>query len=367
VTPVTFRIEHKGYIVDLLENVAQWEQFEEASLQSGVALPFSYRAAWLATQPSTKTLLFAVHDANGRATYGIPVVVRPTRALPGHVTWLVERFGPREEQGREAGLRAIVEYARQEPRLLRIHLETFSPDTELRNAIAGTAIALGFRKCKHVRMYTKTIAIDLLPDESTILASLHSTARRHIRALSKNPVSLRPITNDRYAARLAELLHETMARTGGHHDSHDWPAVIELSDRHPDLSRLVGLFREGSDAPDALLAFAWGRFHGDHVDYAVAASTRAADIKMPLGYAIAWDLICWAKRGGAAWFDFGGITAGHHASADRLGGISDFKRYFSEQVIAVGEEWIFEPHPARAWVANIVSSGAAWARRISGT
>lgn len=361
---MTFRIEHNGYLVELLEEVAQCEQFENALRPSGITLPFSYRSAWLETQPSTKFLFFAIHDLTGRAVYGFAVVIRPTRALPGHVTWLVERFGPQDEKSGEAGLHAMTEYARRQSRLLRIHLETFSRDADLRHRIGDTATMLGFRKCDNMRMYTKTIAIDLRPDEEAILASLHSTARRHIRALGKNPVSLRPVTNGACAPRLAELLHETMARTGGHSETHDWTAIINLSNRHPQLSRLVGLFREDSESPEALLAFAWGRYHGDHVDYAVAASTRAVDIKMPLAYAIAWDLICWAKKNGATWFDFAGITAGSHASADRLGGISDFKRYFSEQVVVVGEEWVFEPHPIRAWLASAVSAGAAWVRKI---
>ena len=64
----------------------------------------------------------------------------------------------------------------------------------------------------------------------------------------------------------------------------------------------------------------------------------------------------WAKRVGAEWFDFGGITPGTQADpTDPLGGISDFKRYFGTDVVTVGEEWVFVPRPVRAAIAGMVA------------
>jgi lipid II:glycine glycyltransferase (peptidoglycan interpeptide bridge formation enzyme) len=80
-------------------------------------------------------------------------------------------------------------------------------------------------------------------------------------------------------------------------------------------------------------------------------------------YAVVWDLIRWAKENGARFFDFGGITVGSHGSNDPLGGISDFKRYFSERVVEVGAEWSFEPRPLQAYAARMVSSAAAFLAR----
>jgi lipid II:glycine glycyltransferase (peptidoglycan interpeptide bridge formation enzyme) len=81
---------------------------------------------------------------------------------------------------------------------------------------------------------------------------------------------------------------------------------------------------------------------------------------MPLAYPLAWDVIRWAKRIGARSFDFGGITLGTHGDdEDRLGGISDFKRYFTTERARVGQEWILEPHPLKAAVAHAMTSGYA--------
>src|SRR5207249_11101081 len=118
----------------------------------------------------------------------------------------------------------------------------------------------------------------------------------------------------------------------------------------------VGLFHR-----DTLLAFAWGCHHGDHAHYDAAASTRHTDLKLPLGYALAGDLIRWSKQNGATWFDFGGVTTGSRTcgDADPVGGISDFKRYFSKNIIEVGDEWVLEPRSIRAALARIIGKFAA--------
>ena len=72
----------------------------------------------------------------------------------------------------------------------------------------------------------------------------------------------------------------------------------------------------------------------------------------------------WAKRGGARFFDFGGVTAGSLASDDPLGGISDFKRYFTETLVQVGAEWSYEPRPGRAQAARMVKSASTMLSRM---
>ena len=124
----------------------------------------------------------------------------------------------------------------------------------------------------------------------------------------------------------------------------------------------MGLFRQPGSGPEALLAFGWACHHGDHAEYCTTASTRIPGSRLPLTHPLAWDLIRWAREHGARWFDFGGVSAGGLASADPLGGISDFKRSFSRQIETVGSEWVFEPRPGRARVARAL----ARARRVLG-
>ena len=365
--PLNFRTEYHGYTVSLLQDAAECGRFEFELAQSGIILPFPHRSAWLWSQPSERLVVFGIRDSAGKAAFSFPLVMTPSRALPGHANGWVERFRPADPAGTEAGLHALTDFARSQPGLLRIHVEVFSRDHVARDATGKIATQLGFCRRSSNRTYARTISVDLAPDESRIFDSLHPTARRHIRALRKHGLVLRPVVDRNCADRMSGLLHETMSRTGGHSFKIDWENIIDLSARYPDQSRIVGVFRDDSLAPDSLLAYAWGRYHGDNADYAVAASARPADLKLPLGYAPAWDLICWARQAGATWFDFGGISLGNHGSTDPLGGISDFKRYFSKDMITVGEEWTFDARPVRALLARTIGKGAAWARNLGTT
>jgi CelD/BcsL family acetyltransferase involved in cellulose biosynthesis len=159
---------------------------------------------------------------------------------------------------------------------------------------------------------------------------------------------------------MAALLRETMNRTGGLYQPEDWKSWIAFGNAHPELSHLIGTFREGIQGADALVAFVWGSNHGDHVELRTAASTRLADSRASLTHPLIWELIRWARRARARWFDLGGVTAGNHESNDRRGGISDFKRSFCTHEVTVGEEWALEPNRLRARVARAVSWAAAW-------
>ena len=128
---------------------------------------------------------------------------------------------------------------------------------------------------------------------------------------------------------------------------------------------MIGLFAPNDNGPSGLLAFAWGCVNGNYVTYDAGASTRNHDLgNMPLAYAPLWDLIAWAKRIGATWFDFGGVSTTTAAPTDDpLGGISDFKRFFCERIVDVGEDWILEPRPIRAMIARTFSAAVERVRR----
>ncbi len=333
-------------------------------IAGGVYLPLQHRALWLANR-SQESWFIRVMDA-GVCSAGFALEASKSRVLPGFRTIRTRRFGAMADgASRRRGLEAAVALARHEPRILRYHIELFAADAIDLRAIAEDLRALGFQRSQHPLCYQETIAIDLRRTEEELLASFHATGRRHIRAADKKPVDVVPLDDPVYGPRIEDLLRETLARTGGHYAHQDWATQIALARDHPDLARIVGMFRSGHREPDALWAFAMGHNHGDHVEYGVAASTRdTGGVRLPMGYALAWDLMRWAKRSGATWFDFGGITRGTQTDAsDPLGGISDFKRYFSTNVVAVGDEWVFVVHPIFATIATTLGT---LARRLFG-
>lgn len=366
------RIE-RAYLVDgesfnirvHLSRDAERERCEARLIEAGVPLPLTHRSAWAQLREGLESWFVCVQDADERYVCGFDVLVGLSRALPGHLILRAERFGAAlSDSARRAGLLALLDLVRENSLVLRADVEVFSPAAEVRESVAALATSLGFRRRQRPRSYQETVAVDLRPSDEEILASFHATARRHIRAVAKNPTAVAVLDNVGYAPRMESLWKETLRRTGGSYQSRDWARLLEFAAAHPQAARLVGLFRTDFEGPESLLAFATGYSHGDHVQYAEAGSTRQTDLRMPLSYALAWDLMCWGKSLGAHWFDFGGITPGSFSDkGDRLGGISDFKRYFSKGSLKVGEEWTIEPRPLRAAVASMVTAAAGILRR----
>jgi hypothetical protein len=344
----------------------QRAQCERQVVEAGFPLPLAHRRAWVAACRPAQSWFVHVQSSGGACHGGFAIDVGRSRAIPGHLILRAERFGSSLSPASLASAGVVLrEIARQHARVLRLHVETFARDAATRDALEDALLNAGWTRVAATRRYRQTLAVDLAGDEPAIFASFHPTARRHVRAAEKHPVQVKPITEPALIPRMVELSRETMLRTGGAERKQNWSGHIALATEHPELARLVGLFRTDTASNDSLLAYAFACFNGDYAHYDTAASTRQTDLKIPLNYAIAWDLICWAKRNGATWFDFGGITDGHHGDVgDRLGGISDFKRYFSRNVIEVGGEWVFEPRRGRARIARAVSAGIALASSV---
>jgi hypothetical protein len=334
---------------------------------AGFPLPLAHRSEWAAMRPQARSLFFAVRSARGSACGGFAAEMTRSRVLPGRLHVRVERFGASiAPEAIGPSLRALARAARQDHRVLRLSVEAFSLDENVREAIAGTLDSLGFIGVVDTRRYPRTVVVDLSGTEEAVLGRFHGTARRHIRAVGKHPVQIRPVDSAVLSTRMAELMDETMSRTAGSRRSYDWPARIAFTKANPNLARLLGLFRTDIEGPSALLAYAWGCMNGDYAHYDAAASTRATDLKLPLNYGIAWELMRWARHNGCTWFDFGGVTAGSHGDdKDRLGGISDFKRYFSAREAEVGGEWMLEPRQAQVRVANALRAAAGWLGQVT--
>ncbi|HEY4671648.1 MAG TPA: GNAT family N-acetyltransferase [Gemmatimonadaceae bacterium] len=351
--------------VELIGDDAGRMHCERELIARGVAMPLPHRVAWYRSGLTATSSLLVLRAEDGTPLAACAIGRFPSRALPGYYIWRVERLMWRlGEQITARAFDAIVEMARRDGRVLRVVVELCDRNAEARNQNSRVLAASGFERARVPRTYAETIAIDLDAPLDSVFATLQRSARRNVRSTTKSGLAVKTIEDARHASRMNQLLEETMARTGGVHTPVDWRSVIRLSKSEPSLSRLVGLFH-GDDADEcSLLAFAWGCNHGEYVTYDLAASTRQVPVRVPLAYALAWDIISWAHGNSAQWFDFGGVTRGQLGDDDPLGGISDFKRFFSDTVVSVGEDWIFEPSRMRSAVAGAVSAGASLVRRV---
>jgi hypothetical protein len=335
---------------------------ENELIERSAGVTVQDRAFW--TSGPEEAGFVVVHDPTGVPVLGFSMRATRSRALPGYFILRVRRLGgSADERAVRAGIRAAARFARTRRRVLRLAVELFIPGEAARQAVGVECRAQGLLPAHDMRSYSETILIDLRPAADALLSGLSKTGRQNVRAVGKNPVAIRVIDDVRLASRLDGLLNETLARTGGGSRPHDWPAIIDWSRRYPGAVRLAGLFDERPGTAEPLLAFALGFNHGGYTEYATAASTRRTDLRMPLAYGLAWELMLWGKSAGARWFDFGGVTRGTQGSGDVLGGISDFKRYFSTQTVEVGAEYTLEPHPLPALAARISGALARWASR----
>ena len=333
----------------------------------GTPLPLYHRKAWARAvrHGGVDSSLVAVRSPSGQYRAAFAVETARSRALPGHRLLSASHVGV-GSGGMDAetlgqAMEHLCSTMRSNWRALRLTVDVFAIDAEAKTVTEGTLRRLGFVASQSSRNYERTLILDLSSTEDQLFAALHKNARTRIRGFARQPVRIRNATIAD-VSRMQDLANETRARTTGEQKEIDWPAFVEMSDELPHLSRIVVLERTDVSGPDAVLAFAWGCMHGMIAEYSESASTRTQDMKLPTNYALLWDLVLWARRGGARLFDLGGVTAGSTDSADPLGGISDFKRRFSEHEVEVGRQWDYYPRPQRAAAARTVNRATALVR-----
>jgi hypothetical protein len=309
-------------------------------------------------------VLLVARDRGGEAIRSIGASIALSRALPGHRIYRLERLSGGPSSGVDRRLLAgLAEAARRDPLCLRVIVELFDRDSDARASLRRALADLGFEKSAAPRMYPRTLAVDLRPNEADLFSGLHGTARRGIRAPGKRGLEVRPIADPDLAPRLETLVQSTFERNNATALAVSWRQIVNFSLDNPSISRLVGVFDPRHTGPESLLAFAWGCAHGSYASYEAGGREQHPEFgNTPLGYAPLWDLMAWARREtGATWFDLGGVRDDGDDSAD---GISDFKRYFSREVVDVGEEWTLEPSRTRAVAARVIAATARWAANL---
>lgn len=344
------------------EGRAERTRFEWELEAAGVPIPIAHRLRRTEAL-DVPTWYLAARDPSGRAVAGFALRVSRVRTMPGQKVLRAKRVGAAaSEDALAAALGGLADLVAREPGILRLDLAVYEPDAERRSRIAAHIGRLGFREARWPLYYGRTPILDLRRAEDEILAAFGGTARRHIRAIARHSLDVVTVADPALAPAIEALEDETRRRTGGEPARRPWTTRIAFAAAHPHLVRIAGLRsrRDGS-----LVAFACAHSQGDHATYAAAGSTRTAGVRAPLGYALAWDLMRWARSRGLGWFDFGGITDGTFGDGrDALGGVSDFKRRFGGEIRQVSDEWFLEPHRFRAAMSRGLSAGAALFRRL---
>jgi len=343
-----------------------WETAERELDARGLPLPLYHRAIWArAVAQQSSNFFVAVRDADG-CRAGFAVESSRSRALPGHRLLSISRLaigaGGLDDETLGSAVSALHDLVKRDRLALRVSVDVYGLDQNARFRTGQALERVGFERVSTTRSYERTLVLDLSPDEDALFAGLHKNARQGVRNIGRFPVRLTTAHSETMAGRLQELSDQTRGRTGGARRPIDWRSFIQMSKAIPDRSRIAVLERTDVDGPSAIIAFAWGCVHGDVSEYCESGSVRVTDMRISTSYALLWDLITWARRSGSKVFDFGGVTVGSTGSDDPLGGISDFKRRFSQREVEVGEQWELTPRPFRARIAGTVSGAATLIR-----
>ena len=338
-----------------------WRQAEEDLLAAGISLPLLYRLAWAELSPPGQYRLLTLRNNCGSLLGGVAIRVDRSRVLRGHHYLRVARFGEgMPPQAWEPMIAVLTKMVWREERVLRLSVRVFSRD---HGAEIGALLErYGFHREEQPTSYRHTLSIDLSPGEKEILAGLNKSARKNLRDADKSPLCVRAITDAKYVDRITELERMAIRRTNGTSPTQDWTSILRLSQQHPELSRVVGLFLcEETQEPEALVGFAWGCLNGTNGEYRAGGTVHVPNLKVSISHRLVRDLILWSKREGARWFDMGGVTVGEPVWHP-LHGVSVFKRHFTHHLEDVGEEWSLEPHPMRAalvrWVGGQLRDAA---------
>ena len=303
-------------------------------------------------------------DASGRLLVGFALQLSRSRAVPWARIGNVERIGRllHADSIPVVGA-ALVATANRIPRLLWLDVQVFDEDADRRSLVGDSILSVGGVRCSRHRSYSRTLVLDLRRSDDDLMKSVSQRARRKIREFNaRSDSTIRPLRDAAYVGRIRRLYEGAFRRTGGGVP----PLNIEgvLADAAAGNSELLGAFWSGRTAPDDLLAFAWSRFHGDHLGYDVAASERSDDLgTLAPGYALIEHLAAWGRLQGATWMDLGGIIGPDKAADHPLQGITNFKRAFTRQESIVTAEYQVVPDSMLATVSRRLRSAAQLVRR----
>jgi LmbE family N-acetylglucosaminyl deacetylase len=310
--------------------------------------------------PEACRLLGVEHEVVGSGDREVGVQLLRTRALPGARTARVVRFGRNIAADALPEVTAALGALAGEGGVVRVSVEVYAEDPDHHAAVEAALAAAGFVPAEERRSYLHTLWMDLDDTIDELLMSIHRSARRNVRLPERKGYRVEPLGPGTSVDRLEELYGETFRATGAEPPEVDWAGWLALAEARPDRVRIVGIRPESEPDPDG---FAVGISHGDVAEYHHAASTRDRTSGVPLLYAPLWELVRWAKEGGARAFDFGGVTLADPDAEDPLEGISDFKRFFCRDVVRVGGEWVRDADS----VAGSAWRAVRWARdRLGG-
>jgi hypothetical protein len=350
-------VRGSGYSAMLWSERCESALHDEASwVHRSSTVPLQQRSIWpSASEGEQWFLLDIVDEDSGRLNVGLRSY--RMRSIPGGRILRVLKFGPGlPTVSLPRVIHALREVAKKMSGVVRLHIElcqVLAPETIA--SIVDAAERQGFVQTLP-REYEHTLLVPLNGSHGET-PRFHRSVLKNARKTLRAGHQVQPISDERFVARLDELLVETMTRGGGRTPSIRMQEVVRRTREYPKNFRLVGLFRDGVYSPSSLMAFRWCGCAGDYADDLLAASTRwsDADGQVPMMHAIMLDILAWAELQGASVFDFGGVVLPDDPRAARLATISRFKELFFGRIERVGVDLNYVASPFLSAIGQAIS------------
>lgn len=203
------------------------------------------------------------------------------------------------------------------------------PNLELETAEGQAALhclkELGLRETLHVQP-VRTIALDLQPDEETLLARMKEKWRYNVRLAGRKGVEVRA------AESVADVeTWYTLLKTTGERDQFG----IHTLEYYRKAWQVLGARQQArlflAYAGGELLAGIFVCLMAGEAIYLYGASSNARRNLMP-NYLLQWEAMRWAKQHGARRYDFWGIPATDEAE-EAMAGVYRFKSGWGGRVV----------------------------------
>jgi lipid II:glycine glycyltransferase (peptidoglycan interpeptide bridge formation enzyme) len=204
----------------------------------------------------------------------------------------------------------------------------------------------GFRPSGHTIQPSRTLIVDLSPDEDDILAGMHQKTRYNIRLAGRKDVTVRP-WDDLVA--FGRMMNRTGERNefGVHLPAYYKQAYALF---HPEGQCEVLVAEYDGQPLAAVMVFARGR----RAWYFYGASLDIERKRMPT-YLLQWEAMRWAKAKGCLEYDLWGVPDEDEESleaqftdrSDGLWGVYRFKRGFGGRLHRTPGAWdrVYKPLP----------------------
>ena len=196
-------------------------------------------------------------------------------------------------------------------------------DPEIDAELAAAPLrAAGFRRAPDIQPVIATLELDLAPEEDALFAALEKDTRWSVRQAEKRGVSVREASGEGDLRALYDLYAETGQRAGFITRTWDyyrrmWGTLIAAGHAKVRLAE-----KDGGPVAGALTWRCGER------DVYQSAATNDAGRTAHAAYALLWQCIIEARKGGARRFDFGGVPLDVTRKDDPMYGPYLFKKGF---------------------------------------